>query len=164
MSKKQRKILTYFSEAYFILNFMFFLVLQVYPSRQYVIKRKKFNYFVLDQWLMCDKQSTFGLRAEDDRRKIILSRHFGRKQIFFYTLERLNKILIVYYVPRRTMRVIARRATMLAGDRSQGVVEMQVTRSWGKAETKPRRNQSCELGRESRDFPNRVHWHVFFFM
>ena len=29
---------------------------------------------------------------------------------------------IVYYVPRRTMRVIARRATMLAGDRSRGVI------------------------------------------
>ena len=42
----------------------------------------------------------------------------------------LNKILrkkcwdgIVYYVPRHTMRVIAWRATMFAGDRSQGVVE-----------------------------------------
>ena len=31
--------------------------------------------------------------------------------------------VIVYYVPRRIMRVITRRATMLAGDRSQGVVE-----------------------------------------
>ena len=31
---------------------------------------------------------------------------------------------IVYYVRRRTMRVIARRATMLAGDRSQGVVDV----------------------------------------
>ena len=30
---------------------------------------------------------------------------------------------IVYYVPKHTMRVIAWRATMLAGDRSQGVVE-----------------------------------------
>ena len=30
---------------------------------------------------------------------------------------------IVYYVPRRIMRVITRRATMLAGDRSEGVVE-----------------------------------------
>ena len=28
--------------------------------------------------------------------------------------------LIVYYVPRRSMRVIAQRATMLAGDRSRG--------------------------------------------
>ena len=35
----------------------------------------------------------------------------------------LNELKIVYYVPRRTMRVNARRATMLAGDRSQGVVE-----------------------------------------
>ena len=31
--------------------------------------------------------------------------------------------VIVYYVPRHTMRVIAWRATMFAGDRSQGVVE-----------------------------------------
>ena len=60
---------------------------------------------------------------------------------------------IVYYVPRRTMRVIARRATMLAGDRSQGV-----------AETKPRRDQSCEHCLESRNFPNCVHWHVFYSM
>ena len=29
---------------------------------------------------------------------------------------------IVYYVPRRTMRVIARRATMLAGDQSRGAI------------------------------------------
>ena len=35
----------------------------------------------------------------------------------------LNYQVIVYYVPRRTMRVIACRATMLAGDRSQGVIE-----------------------------------------
>ena len=31
-------------------------------------------------------------------------------------------MLIVYYVPRRTMRVIAWRATMLAGDRSRGAI------------------------------------------
>ena len=61
--------------------------------------------------------------------------------------------IIVYYVPRRAMRVIARRVTMLAGDRSQGV-----------AETKPRRDQSCEHCRESRNFANCVHWHVFYFM
>ena len=29
---------------------------------------------------------------------------------------------IVYYVPRRRMRIIARRATMLAGDRSRGAI------------------------------------------
>ena len=40
---------------------------------------------------------------------------------------------IVYYVPRRIMRVITRRATMPAGDRSQGV-----------AETKPRRSRHSE--------------------
>ena len=32
-------------------------------------------------------------------------------------------VTIVYYVPRHTMRVIAWRATMFAGDRSQGVAE-----------------------------------------
>ena len=31
--------------------------------------------------------------------------------------------VIVYYVPRHILRVITRRATMLAGDRSQGVIE-----------------------------------------
>ena len=31
--------------------------------------------------------------------------------------------IIVYYVLRRIMRVITRRATMFAGDRNQGVVE-----------------------------------------
>ena len=32
------------------------------------------------------------------------------------------RITLVYYVPRRTMRVIAWRATMLAGDRSRGAI------------------------------------------
>ena len=41
---------------------------------------------------------------------------------------------------------------MLAGDRSRD-----------KAKTKPRRGQSCEHCRESRNFPNYVHWHVFYF-
>ena len=40
---------------------------------------------------------------------------------FFLILKRLS--IIVYYVPRRIMRVITQRATMLTGDRSQGVVE-----------------------------------------
>ena len=31
--------------------------------------------------------------------------------------------IIVYYVPRRIMKVITRRATMLAGDRTQGIAE-----------------------------------------
>ena len=61
------------------------------------------------------------------------------------------------------MRVIARRATMLAGDRSQGVGEAKPRRSRDKSETKPRRDQSCEYCRESRNFPNCVHWHVFYF-
>ena len=41
--------------------------------------------------------------------------------------------LIVYYAPMRITRVITRRATMLAGDRSQGVVE-----------AKPSRDHFCE--------------------
>ena len=43
---------------------------------------------------MCDEWSTFGPRAEDDRRKIILSRYFGRKKKSFYTLERLDKLML----------------------------------------------------------------------
>ena len=35
----------------------------------------------------------------------------------------VERIIIVYYVPRRIMRVISQRATMLAGDQSQGVGE-----------------------------------------
>ena len=38
----------------------------------------------------------------------------------------LLRSVIVYYVPRRIMRVITRRATMLAGDRSQGIVEVMM--------------------------------------
>ena len=48
---------------------------------------------------------------------------------FSYLLDRMVVLrTIVYYVSRRTMRVIARRGTMLAGDRSRD-----------QAETKPRR-------------------------
>ena len=32
------------------------------------------------------------------------------------------KVIIVYYVPRRIMRVVTRRARMLAGDRSRGAI------------------------------------------
>ena len=35
----------------------------------------------------------------------------------------IETMVIVYYMPRRIIRVITRRATMLAGDRSQGVLE-----------------------------------------
>ena len=34
-----------------------------------------------------------------------------------------NELVLVYYVPRRIMRVITRRVTMLAGNRSQGKTE-----------------------------------------
>ena len=52
-----------------------------------------------------------------------------------YSLLILLRNVIVYYVPRRTMRVIAWRVTMLARDRSQGVADAYSRRSWGKAET-----------------------------
>ena len=44
--------------------------------------------------------------------------------------------VIVYYVSRRIMRVITRRATMLAGDRSQGVVEAQLRQSRDEAKAR----------------------------
>ena len=54
----------------------------------------------------------------------------------------MNVIEIVYYVPRRIMRVIKRRATMLAGDRSRGAIS------------------PASILSESRNFPNFVHWHI----
>ena len=69
----------------------------------------------------------------------------------------LQQHVIVYYVPRRIMRVITRRATMLAEDRSQGG-----------AETKPRRSRGAislaSILNESRNYSNYVHWHIFYFM
>ena len=53
---------------------------------------------------------------------------------------------IVYYVLRRIMRVITRRATMLAGDRSRGVIS------------------PASILSEPRNYPNCVHWHIFYFM
>ena len=67
--------------------------------------------------------------------------------------------VIVYYVPRRIMTVITRRATMLVGDQSQGVIEV---------ETKPRRSRGAispaSILSESRNYPNCVNWHIFYFM
>ena len=72
-------------------------------------------------------------------------------------LTHLQRFVIVYYVPRRIMRVITRRATMLAGDRSQGV-----------AEAKPRRSRGAispaSILSKSRNYPNCVHWRIFYFM
>ena len=53
---------------------------------------------------------------------------------------------IVYYVPRRIMRVITRRATMLAGDRSRRAIS------------------PASILSKSRNYPNCVHWHIFYFM
>ena len=44
--------------------------------------------------------------------------------------------LIVYYMPRHIMRVITRRATMLAGDRSQGIAEAKPRQSRDEAEAR----------------------------
>ena len=54
--------------------------------------------------------------------------------------------IILYYVPRRIMRVITRRGTMLAGDRSQGAIS------------------PASILSESRNYPNFVHWRIFYFM
>ena len=87
------------------------------------------------------------------------------KNIFLVLCEKISLVqIVVYYVTRHIMRVITRRATILAGDRSQGVAEAKPRRSRDKAETNPRRDQSCEHCRESRNFPNCVHWHIFYFM
>ena len=63
--------------------------------------------------------------------------------------------VIVYYVLRSIMRVITLRATMPAGDQSQGV-----------AEAKPRRSRAsispASILSESRNYPNCVHWHIFY--
>ena len=47
--------------------------------------------------------------------------NFYENVISFKTSNFVN-FIIVYYVPRRTMRVIAWRAAMLAGDRSRGAI------------------------------------------
>ena len=66
------------------------------------------------------------------------------------------------------MRVITRQATMLAGDRSQSIVEALPKRSRSVAEAKPRRSRGvirpASILSESRNHPNCVHWHVFYFM
>ena len=49
-------------------------------------------------------------------------------------------------MPRRIMRVITWRATMFAGDRSRGAIS------------------PASILRESRNYPNCVHWHIFYFM
>ena len=71
--------------------------------------------------------------------------------------KRVTFCTIVYYVSRRIMRIFTRRATILAGDRSQGV-----------AEAKPRRSRDMisrvSILSESRNYPNCVHWHIFYFM
>ena len=81
-----------------------------------------------------------------------------RTIVFFNEGKNLSGYhLMVYYVPRRIMRVITRRATMLTGERSRDV-----------AEAKPRRSRGAinpaSILNESRNYPNCVHWHIFYFM
>ena len=64
----------------------------------------------------------------------------------FYANQNDDEITIVYYVPRRIMRVITRRATMLAGDQSRGKIS------------------PASILSESRNYPNFVHWRIFYFM
>ena len=65
--------------------------------------------------------------------------------------------LIVYYAPKRIMRVITRRATMLAGDWSQGIVEAKSRRC--RDEISP-----ASILSESRNYPNCVYWRLYYFM
>ena len=67
-------------------------------------------------------------------------------QYCFFQLKRKICILLVYYVPRRIMRVIMWQATILAGDRSRGAIS------------------PASILSESRNYPNCVHWHIFYFM
>ena len=87
------------------------------------------------------------------------------------------------------MRVITRRTTMLAGDRSRGeispasifsesrnypncvhwrIIKVITRRATMLAETKPRRSRGAisptSILSESRIYPNYVHWHIFYFM
>ena len=80
----------------------------------------------------------------------------------FSTISQISCIspqvcIIVYYVPGHIMRVITRWATMLAGDRSQGIVEAYLRQSRGAI-------SPASILSESRNYPNRVHWHIFYFM
>ena len=67
----------------------------------------------------------FGVRKNDIMITEISKNNSNKLNNEYYNLESIFEkfILLVYYVPRRIMRVITRRATMLAGDRSQSIVE-----------------------------------------
>ena len=72
----------------------------------------------------------------------ILEETYARILKTTFDQEYFLKQLIVYYVPRRIMRVITRRATMLAGHRSRGAISLS----------------------KSRNYPNCVNWRIFYFM
>ena len=66
---------------------------------------------------------------------------------YIVRLQKGSILVIVYYVVKRIMRVITRRATMLAGDRSRGAIS------------------PASILIESRNYyPNCVHWQIFYFM
>ena len=72
------------------------------------------------------------------------NQYFGTRMVF--SLSTILRKVIVYYVSRRIMRVITRWATMLAVDRSRGAIS------------------PASILSESRNYPNCVHWHIFYFM
>ena len=74
---------------------------------------------------------------------VLIKHYFLRGKSIKETEE---KLVIVYYVPRRIMRVITRRVTMLAVDRSRGAIS------------------PASILNESRNYSNCVHWHIFYFM
>ena len=65
---------------------------------------------------------------------------------YYFRFCRKQWLVIVYYVSGRIMRVITRRATMLAGDRSRGAIS------------------PASILSESRNHPSCAHWHIFYFM
>ena len=86
------------------------------------------------------------IRVDYFRSKKAKEKCFVEKKIWTVNLPWNDPYIIVYYVPRRIMRVITRRATMLAGDRSRGAIT------------------PASILSESRNYPNCVHWSIFYFM
>ena len=90
-------------------------------SKDIYIPRRKFTTGAASRQQCCQVYGFF-FRSEEilnNLRFLKNLKKFDRNLKMFFNVF----VSKVYYVPRRTMRVIARRATMLAGDRSQGVVE-----------------------------------------
>ena len=86
---------------------------------------------------MCQSSETITKIAPQHFNVVLVA--VDRKLLTFYAV-------IVYYVPRFIMRVITRRATILAGDQSRGAIS------------------PASILSESRNYPNCVHWQIFYFM